>query len=675
MEIRKKMPLFILLIVVIPIVIISSAVYFWNSRSMLKKSKSNMSISANLVSNHVSDIIKNEQDQVYMLSQENEIIDAAKERQQGSRQDFLNAYGYDKSPADLILERKFKRFQNHEHLSLIDPDGIVICDSNPDNIKVDLSNRDYFKQAMSGKEYVSDTILSKINKKSVVVFTAPVKDENGKVIGVVGDAVYTDFFTNSLSKIKFGSTGYAYMVDNKGIMLSHPDKNKILKPVENSIIKQAADKIEKGQSVESDVQLYKYDGDEKLSGYVVIPGVRWILTTSQSMSEVNEDTRNILFINCIIGIITVLLAVLIGLKFSSGITVSLGKLLALMDRASKGDITVRSDISRSDEIGKLSTGFNKMIQSLSDIIKNVKNNSADVEEQSINLSSVSEEMASSSQNVADSIQEVAKGAESQAEDLVKINSIVNNFAVEIENIVESIKEMYKNIGDINGMSVNSNDKMKIVKGSINDVSSSFKDFLKKIDNLDKGIKQINSIIDIINDIADQTNLLALNASIESARVGEAGKGFAVVANEIGELAEQSKKSAKNISTLIGNISGDTKLMVQSTGLMNEELSKQIDAVGVSIEAFRDIAKAVKIVNSKVNEVHNSASKIDSEKNKIVDKLESASSAAEQISASTQEISATSEEMSASTEEISSSADKLSNMTKGMADSVKKFNIA
>jgi methyl-accepting chemotaxis protein len=95
---------------------------------------------------------------------------------------------------------------------------------------------------------------------------------------------------------------------------------------------------------------------------------------------------------------------------------------------------------------------------------------------------------------------------------------------------------------------------------------------EQILRLSEQTSQIGNITNLVSELANQTNLLALNAAVEAARAGEHGKGFAVVAAEIRKLADQSKKSAERINTLVLDIQNATNATVMAT----EEGTKTVE---------------------------------------------------------------------------------------------------
>ncbi|MCY6957517.1 methyl-accepting chemotaxis protein [Clostridium brassicae] len=345
-----------------------------------------------------------------------------------------------------------------------------------------------------------------------------------------------------------------------------------------------------------------------------------------------------------------------------------------LDIISSGDFTVNIEVDSRNEFGMMKKSLNNTVEDISKILYMVKEKSVNMDEDSSKLSNISEEMASSSENVTNAIQDVAQGTGSQAEDLVEITNILNDFSVELHNVAEAIAEVDLKSKQIQGIADESNNNMKKLMNSIKQSAQSFDSFVSRILNFGQNVDKIDEITNVINGIADQTNLLALNAAIEAARAGEAGKGFAVVADEIRKLAEQSKASSQNINLLINTISSDTSIIIKTTEVMDEELSNQDTIVNTAIGSFNDIISQLENINPKIEQANNLFINTGKNNRTILEKIENTSAIAEEVSASAEEIAASSEEMNASTEEVASTAQSLRDITREMLDVVNVFKL-
>jgi methyl-accepting chemotaxis protein len=108
--------------------------------------------------------------------------------------------------------------------------------------------------------------------------------------------------------------------------------------------------------------------------------------------------------------------------------------------------------------------------------------------------------------------------------------------------------------------------------SMNNLKNKVEKIQEQIVHLSEQTGQIGNISTVVSDLANQTNMLALNAAVEAVRAGENGKGFAVVATEIRKLADQSKKSATQIYSLVADIQG----AINSTVMVTDEGTKTVE---------------------------------------------------------------------------------------------------
>ncbi|MFW2491260.1 methyl-accepting chemotaxis protein [Clostridium chromiireducens] len=376
----------------------------------------------------------------------------------------------------------------------------------------------------------------------------------------------------------------------------------------------------------------------------------------------------------VIGICSLLVFVTISTLVIVTIKRSSKSMIDTMEVISNGKLDVDIDTIGTNEFAIMNKALDKTVKSVSQMVSNIMEKTDTIVEESKALDGVAKEMLIASNDVHGATQVMSDGSTAQAQDLMGIDKQFSLFSEELNLMINAVEDITNSNTDIHSLTTSGEKDIQTLVGSANKVSSSFTGFQEQFHKFSGLITQVNSIVEVITNIASQTKLLSLNASIEAARAGEQGKGFAVVANEVNNLSQQSKVSADEITKLIVTISQATEKIIKVTEEMGAELNNQqtnTDAIALS---FKNILESLESSNSKIERLSSSANGILGEKDKLVDRVVNASSIAEEVSASSEEITASASQMNSHANEVVNTAKGLANIVEETISELNKFTV-
>jgi len=311
-----------------------------------------------------------------------------------------------------------------------------------------------------------------------------------------------------------------------------------------------------------------------------------------------------------------------------------------------GDLRVRLDVHSRDELGQLSDAFNRFLDKLQPLIREVGRVTGEVAESARSLAGMAaandrlissehaavDQVSTAATEMSAAVHEVARNAQNAAEAARGAEQQSREGAAVVSATIQAIRQLAQ---EVEGASAT-------------------------IETLEQETANIGAVLEVIKGIAEQTNLLALNAAIEAARAGEQGRGFAVVADEVRALAARTQDSTKDIQQMIERLQQGVQNAVRA-------MQSGSDKARDSVEHAAGVDEALSAAGDSVGRINDMAAQ-------IATACEEQSAVTEEIARNISDIRDLSNEAAQTSEQSTQASARLSELSHGLAQLVGRFRV-
>ncbi|HHY26250.1 MAG TPA: methyl-accepting chemotaxis protein [Desulfitobacterium dehalogenans] len=554
-----------------------------------------------------------------------------------------------------------------------------------DGSVIEVADRNYFKKALAGKGAVSDPVVGKASKALIVTYAVPIKDEAGKVKGVVIATRDGNELSAMTDDIQFGESGQAYMINNSGIVVAHRDKDLVMNMTNFSDLAKADESLrglaalhEKMIQGEKGVGEYTYQNITRYMGFMPIEGTDWALAItapkSEVMAKVDELAKNILLISVVFLILGMVLTYWIASKISS----PLKAVSEYLNIVATGNFTQEISeklLKMKDETGLLGNAMKTMRESIITIVGEVKEKSVHMNEVLSSINASMERLNHSIENVSATTEELSAGSEETAAATEEMNATSTQMEGAAETVASKSQETLVTVGTVKAMAEEMKKKAMSSSSSAMEIYTKTKGDLQEAIEKSGIVSQINELSESILAITSQTNLLALNAAIEAARAGEAGKGFSVVAEEIRKLAESSNNAVARIQDVTKVIVEAVKDLTVSSGEILEFVDKKVLAdYSYLVESSEQYSQSSSSIDAMMNEISITSEELLASVQNMVQAIQGISQASNDAAHGASNIAGEAMDITQMTNEVIQLAQSAKDNSESLNESISRFEI-
>ncbi|USH01265.1 methyl-accepting chemotaxis protein [Grimontia kaedaensis] len=314
---------------------------------------------------------------------------------------------------------------------------------------------------------------------------------------------------------------------------------------------------------------------------------------SASILQANDTFKNGVRQTIFIGALILAITVFIGWHIARSVRKPLSSTLNVLEAITEGDMTQRIEVKEHNEFGQLADHINTLASNLQGILRQLRDAA---EEQA--------EVAAANQSTT---QTAKAQLNEQRQQTTAVAAAMTQMEHSVQDVANSARHTMDKVMEVSDAATKGREIMTRNISTTHQLSSRLDDSVAVVSSLQEMTASIETILDVISNIADQTNLLALNAAIEAARAGEQGRGFAVVADEVRVLAKRTSDSTSEIEEMISKLQTQSSQAVLVMQECVEEMTSSVAQASDANSAMEEIEAIIMMISDMSSQIAQAAS--------------------------------------------------------------------
>lgn len=379
---------------------------------------------------------------------------------------------------------------------------------------------------------------------------------------------------------------------------------------------------------------------KKISFVKLLPQWNWVIGAGLYMDDIQQVLNRIFYVAFGILIAVIVAASVVVFFVTRAISQPLTQSAEIMENIGKGDFSLRIDLERQDEIGRLAKAVDGCMDNVREMFLNIRTMGVKIAVNTLNLSNRVEVSASNAVEQGQMAQDIFASSEETTSAHGEIAANTQKICASTTTNLDTARVSFKELMETNN--------------SINAMTEKIAGYTKTINQMDAESQDIKKIVSLIKSIATQTSLLSLNAAIEAARAGQAGqagKGFAIVADEVKALAEQVNVASEDIAAKINNMLEHIETCIGESQEISDAAKTTQNTVAKSCQGFetmiadleksddqlQSITASVEELSAANDEVHNKVTHINQMSREVSQLMDEAKGAAGDLYKTTEDL--------------------------------------